>query len=296
MLDWNVQPTKFFMRSGFRASGLSDSEAAVLDVISDEPMSLGEIMSLSKKYPSSIVLDSLIQKRLVQPVGFTPTDALHVLGDYTGWIAEASVLGAEKLGRMNKMDKLEFSSRVKNMVAKNMAFNLMSFLLPGVDRSGIEKIVDGQFPVRFKADIPVVLLGGPVRALFEELGKVIDADIIVPDHAEVGNAAGALFGKGIKRIEFIIRMISPTEPDAGFYTFSPLGREEFRLYGEAVNFSKELGKRMVMQYMGDCGVSKENLEVEFTQMSYSPEEWKYDPLETKLIVIGVGYPKDLGKR
>ncbi len=296
MLDWNVQPTKFFMRSGFKACGLNESEAAVLDVLSDEPMSLDEIISLSKKYPSTIVLDSLIQKRLVQPVGFTPTDALHVLGDYTLWNAEASELGAEKLGRMNKMDKLEFSSRVKTMVAKNMAFNLMSFLLPGVDRSGIERIVDGQFPARFKADIPVVLLGGPVRALCKELGKVIDADIVVPDHAEVGNATGALFGKGIKRIEFIIRMISVADPDAGFYTFSPLGREEFRTYSEAVSFSKELGNRMVMQYMGDCGVSKENLEIEVIQRSYSPEDWKYDPLETKLIVVGVGYPKDLRKR
>jgi N-methylhydantoinase A/oxoprolinase/acetone carboxylase beta subunit len=296
MLDWNVQPTKFFMRSGFKASDLNESETAVLDVLSDEPMSLDEIISLSQRYPSSVVLDSLIQKRLIQPVGFTPTDALHVLGDYVHWNAEASALGAEKLGRMNKMNKSEFSSRVKNMVAKNMAFNLMSFLLPDVERSGVKRIVDGQFPARFKVDVPVVLLGGPVRALTQELASVIDADIIVPDYAEVGNAAGALFGKGIKRIEFIIRMISVAEPDAGFYTFSPLGRGEFRTYSEAVNSSKELGKKMVTEYMGDCGVSKENLDLEVTHMSYSPEGWKYDPLETKLIVVGVGYPKDLRAR
>jgi len=91
-------------------------------------------------------------------------------------------------------------------------------------------------------------------------------------------------------------MISVADPDTGFYTFSPLGREKFRTYSEAVSFSKELGKRMVMQYMGDCGVSKENMEIEVTQRSYSPEDWKYDPLETKLIVVGVGYPKDLRKR
>lgn len=295
LLDWNVQPTKFFMRSGFKASGLNDSETAVLEVLGGEPMSLNEIIAESAKYPSTIVLDSLIQKRLIQPVGFTPTDALHVLGDYAQWNVEASVLGAEKLGRMNKMDKYEFSSRVKNMVARNMAFNLMSFLLPEVKRSGIEKIVGGQFPARFRVDIPVVLLGGPVKALSEELGKVIDADIIVPEHAGVGNAAGALFGKGIKRIEFIIRMISISEPEAGFYTFSPLGREEFRTYYEAVTYSKDIGRRMIIEYMGDCGVSKESLEIRVTQRTFSPGEWKYDPVETKLMVVGVGHPKDLRK-
>ncbi|MDK2834032.1 MAG: hypothetical protein PWP63_1119 [Methanolobus sp.] len=197
---------------------------------------------------------------------------------------------------MNKMDKYEFSSRVKNMVARNMAFNLISFLLPGVERSGIEKIVGGQFPARFRVDIPVVLLGGPVKVLSEELGKVIDADIIVPEHAEVGNAAGALFGKGIKRIEFIIRMMSVSEPEAGFYVFSPLGREEFRAYNEAASYSKELGRKIILEYMGDCGVSKESLEIRVTQRTFSPGDWKYDPVETKLMVVGVGHPKNLRKR
>ncbi|TGC11424.1 hydantoinase/oxoprolinase N-terminal domain-containing protein [Methanolobus halotolerans] len=295
VLDRNIQPTKFFMRSGYKAFEMNDSETAVFDVIGEEPMSLDEISSLSKKYPSSIVLDSLIHKRLIQPVGFTPTDALHVLGDYAQWDAEASMIGAEKLSRINKLNEFEFCARVKNMVAKNMAFDLMSFLLKGVDRLGIEKIVDGQFPARFKTDIPVVLLGGPVSALGGELAKVIDAEIIVPDHAEVGNAAGALFGKGIKRIEFFIRPISVADPDGGYLVFSPTGREEFRMYNEALTFSKELGKRMVLEYMGDCGVSKDNLEIKVNLKTFSPEDWKHDPVETKLMVVGVGYPKDLRK-
>lgn len=296
VLDRNIQPTKFFMRSGFKALDLIESEVAVLEAIGDEPMSLDEISSVSTRFPSSIILDSLIHKRLIQPVGFTPTDALHVLGDYSQWDAEASMIGAEKLARLNKMDKLEFCSRVKNMVAKNMAFDLMSFVLQGVDRSGIERIVDGQFPARFKMDVPVVLLGGPVAALREELTSVIDAEIIVPDHAEVGNAAGALFGKGIKRIEFFIRPISIADPDAGYLSFSPVGRDEFKTYNEAVAFSKELGNKMIVDYMGECGVSKDNLEIKTTLKTFSPEDWKHDPVETKLMVVGVGYPKNLRKR
>ncbi|WP_406657910.1 hydantoinase/oxoprolinase family protein [Methanolobus sp. ZRKC2] len=294
-LDRNIQPTKFFMRSGFKAFGLERSEAAVFEAIGDEPMSLGEIESVSKSYPSSVVLDSLIHKRLIQPVGFTPTDALHVLGDYGRWKTEASMIGAEKLARLNKMDKLKFCFRIKDMVAKNMAFNLMTFVLQGVDHSGIKKIVDGQFPARFKMDVPVVLLGGPVSALCEELSKVIDAEIVVPEHAEVGNAAGALFGKGIKRIEIFIRPVSIADPGEGYLAFSPLGREEFQTYSEAVAFSENLGEKMILEYMGDCGVSKENLEIKITSKTFSPEDWKHDPIETKMMVVGIGYPKNLRK-
>jgi len=283
------------MRSGFKAVDLDGAEAAVFEVIGYEPMSLDEISEVSTRYPSTIVLDSLIHKRLIQPVGFTPTDALHVLGDYTQWETKASIIGAEKLGSLNKLDKVEFSSKVKNMVAKNMTFNLMSFILTNVERTGIEKIVDGQFPVRFKMDIPVVLLGGPVSALRNEMSKVIDAEILVPDHAEVGNAAGALFGKGIKRLEFIIRPISIEDPEKGYFTFTPIGRKEFETYSEAVSFAKELGQKVIMEYMGDCGVSKEDLEIKINMKTFSPDDWKYDPVETKLTVVGIGYPKKLRK-
>lgn len=295
ILDRNIQPAKFFMKTGFKPFNLEEPESAVLDVIGYEPISLNDIAYISTRYPSSIILDSLIHKRLIQPIGFTPTDALHVLGDYTQWETEASLIGAEKLARLNKMDALGFCSRVKNMVAKNMALNLMSFLLQGVDRSGIEKIVDGQFSARFRIDIPVVLLGGPVSTLREELAKVIDAEIVVPDHAEVGNAAGALFGKGIKRVEFFIRPVSIADPDGRYFVFSPISREEFESYNEAITFSEYLGKRMVMEYMDDCGVSKENLEIKITLKTFSPEDWKHEPLETELIVLGVGYPKNLRK-
>jgi N-methylhydantoinase A/acetone carboxylase, beta subunit len=291
VLDRNIQPTKFFMRSGFEPFGLDESEAEVFKVIGDEPMSLNEIASLSKRYPSTVMIDSLIQKRLIQAIGFTPTDALHVLGEYTFWDVEASKAGADKLSDLNKMGALEFCNKVKDIVARNMAFNLMSYILPDVDRSGIKKIVDGEFNARFKVDVPVVLLGGPVAAYRENMENIIDAQIIIPKHAEVGNAAGALFGKGIKRIEIIIRPISVADPDQGYLVFSPVGRSNFEKYREAVDYANEHGKSMVLDYMGECGVNKDNIDIKMTTKTFSPEGWKHAPLETTITISGVGYPK-----
>ncbi|SFM60674.1 hydantoinase/oxoprolinase N-terminal domain-containing protein [Methanolobus profundi] len=291
VLDRNVQPTKFFMRSGFKPVGLDDSETEVLSVIGYEPMSLDEISILSKRYPSTIIIDSLIQKRLVQAIGFTPTDALHVLGEYDQWDCEASKVGAEKLGRLSKMTSYELCHKVKDIVARNMAFDLMSFVLPGIDRKGIKKIVEGQFDSRFKVDIPVVLLGGPVSAYKDIMGAIIDADIIIPEHAEVGNAAGALFGKGIKRVEIIVRPITVADPSEGYLVFSPMGRNTFDGYREAVEYASMHGKEFVIDYMGECGVSKDNVEVRMTQKTFSPEDWKHDPLETVIQITGIGFPK-----
>ena len=88
-----------------------------------------------------------------------------------------------------------------------MAYSLMSFMLEGRGKDGIKMMLEGEIPVQYKVNIPIVLLGGPVKAYYEELKSLIDADIIVPEQARVGNAVGALVGKGIKRIEITIRPI-----------------------------------------------------------------------------------------
>ncbi|AAM07549.1 TPA: hydantoinase/oxoprolinase family protein [Methanosarcina acetivorans] len=284
----NIQPTKFFVRSGYPAGELSKAEAEVLGAIGEEPVSIPEIKVLIRKDLHPQTLDSLIKKRLVQAIGFTPTDALHVLGDYTAWNEEASRIGAERLARLMRMSPGEFCTAVKKRVARNMSLHLLSYILQGVPCTAVEKILDGNYPAKFKLGIPVVFLGGPVRAYREELKEFIYAEILVPEHAEVGNAVGALAGKGIKRVEILIRPASLMSPDKDFLVFAPGSRLRFDVYVEALNAATELGKKLVEDYMKDCGLSGNQVKISIEKKTISPDGWKYPPMETNLLVMGVG--------
>lgn len=33
------------------------------------------------------------------------------------------------------------------------------------------------------------------------------------------------------------------------------------------------------------------MEIDFAQQSFSPEDWKHAPLETRIVIRAVGYPK-----
>lgn len=287
-LGENIQPTKFFVRSGYTAGELSKVEEEVLDIIGDEPVSVNEIKALIRKDLHPQTLDSLIKKRLVQAIGFTPTDALHVLGEYTAWNEEASRIGAERLARLMRMTPHEFCNAVKKRVARNMSLHLLSYILQGVPYTAVEKILDGNYPAKFKLGIPVVLLGGPVRAHRKELEEFIDAEIIVPEHAEVGNAVGALAGKGIKRVEVLIRPASLMSPDKDFLVFAPGSRLRYDIYTEALNAATEIGKKLVEDYMKDCGLSGSQVEISVEKKSISPDGWNHPPMETNLLVMGVG--------
>ena len=244
-LGENIQPTKFFVRSGYTAGEISKIESEVLGVIGDEPVSVNDIKTLIRKDLHPQTLDSLIKKRLIQAIGFTPTDALHVLGEYTACNEEASRIGAERLARLMRMTPHEFCTSVKKRVARNMSLHLLSYILQGVPHTAVEQILDGNYQAKFKLGVPVVLLGGPVRSHRKELEEFIDAEIIVPEHAEVGNAAGALAGKGIKRVEILIRPASLMSPEKDYLVFAPGSRQRFDVYTEALNMQQNLEKSLL---------------------------------------------------
>lgn len=290
-LDENVQPTRFFVRTGVEPSNLGKFEKELFDRIGDFPASLNDIFWETQKTLSSGLLDSLIRKRLIQAIGFTPTDALHVLGEYTAWDQEASKIGAKLLERYTRTDYIELCKQVKQDVARNMALNLVSFIQKDVPPSEIEKILLSDRFTQFRMKIPVVLIGGPVIAYTSELKEILDADIIIPEHAEVGNAVGAVVGKGIKRIEILIKTAYSKDKKRLVLLFSPKSRETFGSYPEALEYAETLGRKLILEYMTEAGLDKGQVQIEISRKDISLSEAGAVPLETKLVFVGVGMPK-----
>ena len=289
-LDENVQPTRFFVRTGIKPSDLGKFEAELFDRIGDFPASLNDIFWDTRKTLSSGLLDSLIRKRLIQAIGFTPTDALHVLGEYTAWDQEASRIGAKLLERYTETDHIEICKQIKQDVARNMALNLVSFIQKDVPSSEIEKILLSDRFTQFRMKIPVVLIGGPVVAYTKELKQILDADIIIPEHAEVGNAVGAVVGKDIKRIEILIKSAYSKDKKRLVLLFSPQGRETFGSYPEALEYADALGRKLIMEYMTEAGLDKGQIQIEVSRKDISLSEAGAVPLETMLVFVGVGMP------
>ncbi len=315
----NIQVTKFYVRTGFRPIELKAGEREIYRYIRKDPVSFGDLLIALKKRPSPLILDSLIQKRLIQAIGFTPTDALHVLGEYTEWDVEASRIGAHLLGRPLKQDPEDFSAEVKRRVARNIAEDLIAYLIEGMPRDEIDRVLKGKNFTRFRVEIPVILLGGPAGAYVEDLRRLINAEFIVPDHADVGNAVGALVGKGIKRVEILIKTklfsVSGEEVSSGeghcsvpesevikdaiqqekkteFIVFSPSERKKFEIYAEAVEYAEKLGQQLVMDYMIGAGLGKEDIRIDVSKKNLVPSGWTDVPLETKLVYVGVGIPRN----
>lgn len=293
-LGENVQPTKFFVRTGKEPVRISPYEQEIFSIIGDEPVCISDIYWKFGRPVSVEHLDYLIQKRLVQAIGFTPTDALHVLDEYNEWDKEASLIGATILSRLVQMNEQELSEHIKKEVAYNMALNLMSYMLKGVDRKEIEKIIRGDFLSKFRLCIPVVLLGGPVRAYVKQIQNIIDAEIILPPFAEVGNAVGALVGQGVKRIQVLIKAVY-RDKQRIFLVFTPGGFEEFSTHGEALKYAENMGESLIMDYMKEADMDWNDVRIDMSREDIALHEGSPIPIETKLVFLGVGTSKVTNK-
>jgi N-methylhydantoinase A/oxoprolinase/acetone carboxylase beta subunit len=287
----NIQPTKFFMRSGKIPDELSPEEKDLFNRLSDVPYTASDIYWNENRMPSPMTMDMLIQKRLVRTIGFTPTDALHVMGEYQKWDVEAAHIGSEVLSRFAGMEKMELCSRVKEQVTSNIALNLAAFLLEDVDREEIRKIISGKFFAGIKVKMPVVLLGGPVTAYKDGLARYFDSLIVVPQHADVGNAVGALAAKGIKRLEVLIKAsLSESKYNIkpnSYIVFYPGGRKEFSSYAEALHHAERIGSELVMDYMSSSYLDLTEVKINMSRNDISVEEGT-TPLETRLGFLGIG--------
>ncbi|WNY23684.1 hypothetical protein MmiHf6_09970 [Methanimicrococcus hongohii] len=296
-----IQPVRFYVRSGNPASGLTADEQKIYNKIKEDvPVSVNDIMWDMTFVPNE-VLKSLVNKKLVNMIGFTPTDVLHVLGDYNEFNTDAAVLAARITASFLDTDYMELCRYLKQTFSLKMAQELVYFLAEKgladnsenivatarsdvfnsrshfeapinpelmsspVFKDSVKAVLSFKKPLlKYKLDIPVVLIGGPVKAFADELRDLVDAEILTPDYFDVGNAVGALVGKIAKRIDISIRTVQSESrymvKTNGFIVYYPGGRRAFAVRDDALEYARNLGKQLITEYMEREAVPKEKVE------------------------------------
>jgi len=110
-----------------------------------------------------------------------------------------------------------------------MVKDLLAAILAG------RKKARGHYAMRFDERRTVVGIGAPAGAFLPEAGELLGAKVIVPEHAEVANAVGAISGKVVVREALSIR---PDEVGS-FVLTGPMGRKEFGHLRDAEQVARE---------------------------------------------------------
>ena len=243
------------MREPADRSRYSAQELRLTDLLRDGPLSvfrLKEEMGLSL-FPAET--ERLEAEGVLIRCGLTPTDFMHIRGDYTEFDTEASRLAAEYVLKISALpygpeDVAALAERAYSAVEQKMYANLLRILLARAYGKAFDSGLDAQTELlaermwndrkkegfsllrpAFRTDMVLLGMGAPAHVFLPEVAAALGTTCLLPDHAEIGNAIGAVMAELIARAS-----VSVTQWDEGGITWlvhTPEGSVKFKDLGEA---------------------------------------------------------------
>jgi N-methylhydantoinase A/oxoprolinase/acetone carboxylase beta subunit len=228
----------FFVLTGDpQGAALAGQEQRIAEMLAVRPHSRAALArACGCLSPGLLRVSRLERIGLVRRSGVTPTDALHVLGDYCEHDAEAARLGLDMLGALLGCDGPEAARTVKRELERQLALaiarrELSADGVPAGDFAEVQGLVEraletrahAPFRLRWEQRRPVVGIGAPAAAFLRGACRLLGTEPVIPPHADVANAVGAVTAQVL--VNALMR-IRPSE-FGGYVLYGPEGREEF---------------------------------------------------------------------
>jgi N-methylhydantoinase A/oxoprolinase/acetone carboxylase beta subunit len=188
---------------------LSKADLALLRSVEKEPKPYTDLVFRVSEKAS---IARLVDRGLVQIVGFTPSDAAHALGLQSQWSRDAAVAACMLLGRSSglisdndqKADeecrhfaKLVFDAVIAksaHLMLERLCGQQLDATLPLVTAVTAGNHRVGDLGITLKSEIPVVAVGGPAAVFYTDVGRRLGVEAVIPEHSAVANAIGAAIG------------------------------------------------------------------------------------------------------
>jgi N-methylhydantoinase A/oxoprolinase/acetone carboxylase beta subunit len=253
-------------------------EQRIWDALDAQPRRLGEVARTGQGVEA---LRRLVDRGLATLAGFTPSDAMHVLGRQQGWSVEAARLGATILAteernasaRQARDTPEVFCERVYQHVVREAARVLLESALardPGVEAKNgrwgplgvlIEQVVSGRsfsglIDACLRLATPLIAIGAPVGAYYPEVARRLGAQLLVPEHAAVCNAVGAVAGVVSETCDVLVNQ--PTFKV--FRVHDPAGSRDYSEAREAIEDAKRVSRELALAAARRAGASDPHVE------------------------------------
>ncbi len=191
-------------------SSLSEIETRIVDLLQIRPYSLAELADvLQKPHPSMVPIKRLLGEHVVQRCGFTPTDALHAAGRLALWDRPAAIRAARIFATRFQQEPSAWVLQVLTLFERTLALEILKKKISEespiealdsqpLARVMLDRILDqntrGGLGLTAALQHPVIGIGAPAACFVPDACLRINARPIIPPHADVANAVGAIIG------------------------------------------------------------------------------------------------------
>ena len=243
---------------------LNKAERAAWESLGDGPVELDAIVVGNREFARALA--KLKRLGLAIYSGFTPSDAVHVLGINSHWNKRAAELSVNIWMRQMRFlygfgkwqaDDIEFASRqVYDLVITTIrrllievglneseftngntrTDSMVDLITKMILQGGSDSDRIPLFKLDFASDYPIVAVGAPAASYYKDVAESMHIGLHLPDHADVANAFGAVMGSIVQRAQMTV-----TQPQHGvFCLFSNNEPKQFDSLAEARAYAEQI--------------------------------------------------------
>jgi N-methylhydantoinase A/oxoprolinase/acetone carboxylase beta subunit len=251
----------------------SDAEQRIVAALREGPCCLRELAArLGSHAWRTLPVEALENTYRIQRCGLTPTDALHADGTMQMWDAESARRICAVFARLARLEAERFTTMLRDGFCKRLAVELLKKELPAtvdpdsldasaVARALVDNALDGGsagLAVAFTLKQPVIGIGAPAGQFLPAAAAALHTEAIIPEHADVANAVGAITSPVLIRRRAMI-----TTDETGEYAVAgAAGAPRFKSLDAATTFAVNLLKQTVRELARQAGTRETRVDVD----------------------------------
>jgi N-methylhydantoinase A/oxoprolinase/acetone carboxylase beta subunit len=253
-------------------------ERRVWEMLAESPRRLGDAARTAQGVEA---VRRLVDRGLATVAGFTPSDAMHVLGRQHDWNAEAARLGATILATEERNIRARaqgdtpegICERTYEHVVREAARVVLQCALaqdPGIEASHgrwgplgalLEDTITGRrfsklVDASIRLALPLIAVGAPAGAYYPEVARRLGAQLTVPAHAAACNAVGAVAGVVSETREILVNQPSLDV----FRVHDPAGNQDYRDAQQAIEHARRVSRELALAAARRAGASDPHVE------------------------------------
>jgi N-methylhydantoinase A/oxoprolinase/acetone carboxylase beta subunit len=253
-------------------------ERRVWEMLAESPRRLGDAARTAQGVEA---VRRLVDRGLATVAGFTPSDAMHVLGRQHDWNAEAARLGATILATEERNIRARaqgdtpegICERTYEHVVREAARVVLQCALaqdPGIEASHgrwgplgalLEDTITGRrfsklVDASIRLALPLIAVGAPAGAYYPEVARRLGAQLTVPPHAAACNAVGAVAGVVSETREILVNQPSLDV----FRVHDPAGNQDYRDAQQAIEHARRVSRELALAAARRAGASDPHVE------------------------------------
>jgi N-methylhydantoinase A/oxoprolinase/acetone carboxylase beta subunit len=193
------------------SAAYTETEKAFCRALQGGPLLFAEAAEAIGASPYNLDVSRLEEEGVVLRSGLTPTDIMHLRGDFTRFDTEAAKLGADFVSSCIGTTPDVLQGMVYDAVERSLYVAIVTVLLEDQHPAltGLEDLIRGSWDMarrekrdekrnmlQFGFQTPAVLvgIGAPIHIFLPPVAEALGTRCVIPQNAGVANALGAIVG------------------------------------------------------------------------------------------------------